>query len=216
MLDSDHLPGAYTLSRDGQTFRCPVDLPLRSWLSLGSLAETIGDAAAIFVLPAGTRERATRVFTEWRRANPVAVPHIQQATWGVPRAWFLLVVEDEREQYDAEGHPSIRYRARLADSRVRLARAQTALSTLIEDLDLHEELADLRAWLDSFDAGSWLELDYAGVARLLGVGLVNDRSARDVHAALRALQRGDFAAAGESYRRFEDRWRVVNGYERAN
>jgi hypothetical protein len=51
---------------------------------------------------------------------------------------------------------------------------------------------------------------------LLGPGLREDRSARDVHVALRALQRGDLAAAGEAYRRFEDRWRVVSAYERAN
>ena len=216
VLESDDTRGAFVLTRDGGTFVCPLDLPLRSWLSMNSLADNVGDVAATIMISRQMRERADQVFREWRRAHPTEVPHIRQATWGVPRAWFLLVVEDEREAYDVNGHTSIRYRARLQDARRRLGRAQTALSTLIEDMELHEELADLRSWLDCFDGRGWLELDYAGVARLLGSGLGSDRSARDVHVALRALQRGDLPGAGEAYRRFEERWRVVNAYERAN
>ena len=78
------------------------------------------------------------------------------------------------------------------------------------------ELRDLGDWLEAFDSASWLELDYAGVARLLGDALATDQSARDIHRALAALRSGDFATAASSYRSFEDRWRAVNGYERAN
>jgi hypothetical protein len=168
------------------------------------------------MLSPAARSQADDAFVRWRRDHPAAVPHIKQATWGVPRTWFLLVVEDEREAYDAAGRPGVRYRARLADARRRLARARSTLSSVIEDLDLQEELADLTVWLDAFGDDGWVELDYAGVAQLLGSALADDQSARDVHVALRALRRNDFAAAGVAYRRFEERWRIVNAAERAN
>jgi hypothetical protein len=177
---------------------------------------TLGEAMMHLLVPTDVRARADAAFVDWRRDHPAAVPHIRQATWGIPRTWFLLVVEDEREGYDAGGRPGVRYRARLADARRRLTRAQATLASVIEDLDLHEELVELQAWLDAFGDDGWVELDYAGVARLLGPALAKDQSARDVHVALRALRKGDFAAAGVAYRRFEERWRRVNAYERAN
>jgi hypothetical protein len=214
--DGTDVTGAYVLTRDSREFLCPVDLPLRCLLSLGAQEEALGEAAMHLLMPAEVRARADEAFVTWRRDHPGTVPHIRQATWGVPRTWFLLVVEDEREQYDGGGRPGVRYRARLADARRRLTRAQATLASVIEDLDLHEELVDLQAWLDGFGEEGWLELDYAGVAGLLGPALAQDQSARDVHVALRALRKGDFAAAGLAYRRFEDRWRTVNAYERAN
>jgi hypothetical protein len=61
-----------------------------------------------------------------------------------------------------------------------------------------------------------LELDDAGVAGLLGAGLVDDRSADEISTALRAIGRRDFATAGETYRQFVERWRPVTALERAS
>jgi hypothetical protein len=216
VVDHSGLSGAYVLTRDGRDYLCPVDLPLRSWLAMSSLVEEFGDVAVRLLMPAATRALADEAFVRWRREHPAAVAHIRQETWGVPRTWFLLVVEDEREAYDAGGQPGIRYRARINDARRRLGRAQSTLTAVIEDVDLHEELADLSSWLDTFDEDAWVEVDYAGVAQLLGTAAAQDQSARDVHRALQALRRGDYAAAGTAYRRFEERWRGVNAYERSN
>ena len=209
-------PGNYVLRRGGHSYYCPTDVPLRSWLSLSSLVQDIGGATAHLWFPADALANADAAFLAWRQQHPSAVPHIQQTTWGVPRTWFVLVVEDERETYDVSGRSSVRYRARISDARQRLARADGLLRRVIDETELLDELSDLATWLGSFDDRSWVELDYAGAATLLGDALATDASARDIHDALAALRRGDFAAAGLAYRRFEERWRTVNAYERAN
>jgi hypothetical protein len=70
--------------------------------------------------------------------------------------------------------------------------------------------------LQAFDPAGWLELDYAGIARCFTAGLDDDHSALDIHRALGALRRGDWATAGAAYRTFEARWRIINAYERVN
>jgi hypothetical protein len=104
----------------------------------------------------------------------------------------------------------------MLDARRRAAFAQRTLAKVIDDADLLDELASLEAWLECFHDDSWVEVDYAGVAQLLGERLSADHSARDIHQALAAISRGDLATAGAAYRSFEERWRVVNGFERAN
>ncbi|HSS68842.1 MAG TPA: hypothetical protein VLK34_09850 [Nocardioidaceae bacterium] len=207
---------AYALRRDGRDYFCPVDLSLRSWLSLTRLVDSVGDAAVGVILPEAGRTLAGEAFLRWRQENPTAVPHIRQTTWGVPRTWFVMVVEDERETYSAGSFRSVRYRSRLGDARRRMAAANRLLRAAIDDVELLDEMVGLADWLESFDAESWVELDYAGVARFLGDQLASDQSARDIHRALDALRREDFSAAGEAYRTFEERWRAVNAYERAN
>ncbi len=87
---------------------------------------------------------------------------------------------------------------------------------MVDDVELLDELTRLAAWLRAFDDASWVELDYAGVARLLGAELRDDHSARDISRALRGLRSSDYPAAATAYRSFERRWRAVSAYERAN
>lgn len=215
-VDVDQLPGSYVLRRNGQAFLCPVDMQLRSWLSLTSLVESLGAAPVNVFFPPSVLATADEDFMRWRRDHPQAVPHIRQATWGVPRTWFTMVAEDERETYTVGATESVRYRARVHDARRRLASAHSVLSKTLDEDELLEELVDLSRWVASFDEASWVEVDYAGVAQLLGAGLRADRSAMDIHRALDALRKGDVAAAASAYQEFEHRWRVVNAYERAN
>jgi hypothetical protein len=210
------LTGCYLLRRDDRLYVCGVDLALRSWLALATFVEDTDSTTRALFLLSGHAERAEMQFTSWRMANPATVPHIRSATWGVPRTWFLVVAEDEREGYEVGGAPSVRFRTPLAVARGRLEAAQALVSAMIDDDELIEELDDLEGWLASFAADSWLELDYAGVGHLLGAALDSDRSAAEIATAMSALERKDFAAAGESYRSFVDRWRVVNALERAN
>lgn len=216
VVEPDQVPGSYVLRRGGHSFYCPTDVPLRSWLSLSSLVEDVGGATAHLWFSADSLANADAAYAQWRRDHPSDVPHIRQTTWGIPRTWFVLVVEDERESYEVAGRSSVRYRATFTDARRRLDSAHSVLRRVIDETDLIEELTDLADWLGAFDPGSWLELDYAGIASLLGDELPSDASARDIHRALAALRTGDFATAGAAYRAFEERWRVVNAFERAN
>lgn len=214
--DEDQPAKAYVLQREGRVHACPVDMPLRSWLSLTSLVDNIADPSLNMLVPSGSLAVADEAFLHWRRDHPHAVAHIQQVTWGVPRTWFVMVVDDERELYDAGGFPSIRYRSRMLDARRRMASAHRVLRDVVDDLDLLDELTRLAVWLEAFDDASWVELDYAGIARMLSTELRDDHSARDISRALRALRASDYAAAATTYRSFEHRWRAVSAYERAN
>jgi hypothetical protein len=216
LVDDSVFPCAYVVKRHGRTFVCPVDMPLRSWLSLSSLVEAVGDANMGLLIPPQSVASADEAFLHWRRDHPTAVPHIRQTAWGIPRTWFVLVVEDERETYAGDRIRSVRYRASVADAQRRLTAAHAVLGKLIDDSELLEELADLSQWLAAFDDDSVVELDYAGVAQLMGAKIDDDSSARDVHRAIRSLRRRDFADAAAAYRAFEERWRAVNAFERAN
>ncbi len=212
----DDLAGCYLLRRDGRLLRCPVDLALRSWLALASFVEeTEGTTQRLFFLPDHS-ESAAAEFADWRTGHPTAVPHIREATWGVPRTWFLLVRQGEREHYDLDGCPSVRFTVPIAQARERLASASGLLGLMVDDAELLDELDDLTHWLADFPDGSWLELDYAGVARLLGDALGSDASAEEITTALAAIEGRDFATAGDAYHRFVERWRVVNALARAN
>ncbi len=152
----------------GPYFFCPVDMPLRSWLSMTSLIDAIGGSAAGAIVAPETLALADEDFLRWRRDNPQAVPHIRQVTWGVPRTWFTLVVEDERTGYTDATMASVRYRARILDARSRAAYAHRTLRKAIDDSALLAELGGLGSWLATFHHDSWVEVDYAGVAQLLG------------------------------------------------
>ncbi len=215
-VEVEQSAGAYVLQAEGLDFFCPLDLSLRSWLALTELVSSIGDSNVGLIFPAQTLASAGDDFLRWRRDHPHAVPHIRQSTWGVPRTWFVLVDEGEREPYDEGGLSSVRYRARVLAARRRVDWAHRILRSVIDDGELLEELRGLGVWLGQFDQASWVELDYAGVAGLLGDQLSSDESARDIHSALAALKRRDFVAAEEAYRSFESRWRPVHAFERAN
>lgn len=215
-VDGDQVAGTYVMAVAGRSFYCPSDMPLRSWLSLTALVDSLGNANVQLLFPPESIAVADEDFLSWRRQNPQAVPHIRQTTWGVPRTWFLLVRDAERELYAAGACDSIRYRAKVIDARRRIATAHSVLEQTIDDADLLIELLDLGEWLDSFDPAGWVEIDYAGVAQYLGDELADDHSADEVHRALTALRHGDWTTAGSTYRVFQERWRAVNGFERAN
>jgi hypothetical protein len=210
------LAGCYVMSRGGVQYICPVDLSLRCWLAIASFGEETDTVTQSLFLAGDYLAFTAREYESWRDAHPAAVAHIRQATWGVPRTWFLLVAPEERELYDLEGRQSVRFRTPVTEAQRRLLSAFTVLNATIDDAELLEELSDLGRWLASFSDGCWLELDYAGVADLLGAELVDDRSADEITTALRAIGRRDFATAGETYRQFVERWRVVTALERAS
>lgn len=208
--------GTYVIRVAGRSFYCPGDVTLRSWLSLTSLLDSLGGTNVALLFPAESLAVADEKFLSWRRANPDAVPHVRQATWGIPRTWFTMVSPEEREMYDAGGFGSLRYRTKIQDARRRVLCALDVLDRVLDEADLLEEMHDLVGWLEAFSSASWLELDYAGIARCFRVGLEDDHSAQDIHDALDGLRRGDWAAAGEAYRGFAARWRIINAYERVN
>ena len=109
----------------------------------------------------------------------------------------------------------------MSAARRRVARALRTLRLRLGDLDLQldvvDELEELGRWLEEFHARSWVELDYAGLARLLGADVVaEDTSVADVAASVAALAAGDEEGAVLTYRSVVDRWSAVAALEHAN
>lgn len=206
---------AYLLRADDDIFVCPHDIRLRSWLALAELIDEVGDQQLRLLSP-GSLEHVNPDFMSWRSKNPDAVPHIRQQTWHVPPAWFLLVDPDQQETYQVDHQTSVRYRCPIVQARRRMSSAFAVVRRTFADEPIVEVLSELGSWLESFHPHSWIELDYAGVALLLGDDLAHDRSSADVSEAVRALSRGDVADATAAYERVVQRWRQVRMAEHAN
>ena len=105
----------------------------------------------------------------------------------------------------------------MSAARRRVARALRTLRLNLGELEIADELEELARWLEEFHARSWVELDYAGLARLLGPEVVAaDTSVADVAAAVAALAAGDEEGAVLTYRTVVDRWSAVAALEHAN
>jgi hypothetical protein len=206
---------AYLLRDGDDVFVCPHDIRLRSWLALAELIDEIGDEQLRLLSP-GSLEHVNPDFMSWRSKHPDAVPHIRQQTWQVPPAWFLLVETGQAETYRVGGRTSVRYRSPIAQSRRRMGNAFAVVRRAFPDEPVVDVLTDLGSWLESFHPHSWVELDYAGVATLLGDRLEQDRSCADISHAVSALSCGDVADATAAYERVIERWRRVRMAEHAN
>ena len=206
---------AYLLRDGDDVFVCPHDIRLRSWLALAELIDEIGDEQLRLLSP-GSLEHVNPDFMSWRNKHPDAVPHIRQQTWQVPPAWFLLVHPDQQDTYRVDHRTSVRYRSPIVQARRRMGNAFAVVRRAFPDEPIVDVLTELGSWLESFHPHSWIELDYAGVATLLGDRLEQDASCSDVSHAVTALSRGDVADATSAYERVIERWRKVRMAEHAN
>src|SRR5690348_650143 len=135
--DTQHdLPGCYLLQRGDDLYTCAVDLALRSWLALADFVESTDPGTRRLFRLDRSPSTADRDGGDGGQGRPASVPHIRVATWGVPRTWFLLVREEERERYDADGVVAVRFRVPLAVARRRLEAARSLLTSLIDDEEL--------------------------------------------------------------------------------
>jgi hypothetical protein len=206
---------AYVLRAEDEVFICPHDILLRSWLALAELIDEIGDEQLRLLSP-GSLEHVSPDFMSWRSKHPDAVPHIRQQTWHVPPAWLLLVDPAEQETYRVDDRLSVRYRCPIVQARRRMGTAFAAIRRAVADEPIVDVVSDLGRWVEAFHPHSWIEVDYAGVAQLLGEGVHDDPSCTDVSEAVQALSRGDVTDATAAYDRLLARWRRVRMAEHAN
>ena len=143
---------------------------------------------------------------------------ILTATWTVPVQWFVPFAPTDRVDAEEEdGELTVVHRTRMSAARRRVARALRTLREHLGGMDVVTELEELGQWLEEFHARSWLELDYAGLARLLGPEVVaEDTSVADTAASLAALASDDPEGAVLIYRTVAERWAAVAALEHAN
>ena len=196
---------AVLVRRAGTTqFVCPLQYDVRAAAGLRMLHSSLPSPVVDLLVGGG----ALRAQLDGAMAAG-STPTIVDAPWAIPLAWFVLFTDDERRFLDpAEGAgPRLLYLTTVATALTRIDRVLDALD-LVEDAEqLFEELAEIAEWLEGFDERSLLELDYAGLTRVLGAErLEADRSVRDAWNAIDGLETGDMLAAVAYYGALRGRW----------
>jgi hypothetical protein len=219
-VPADEAGDAFVLEVGGLLHVCPVQSRLRSWVALGQFRDGLPDAVLHAFVPPASLARADADHARWGTSDAGSLLRILTATWTVPVPWFVPFAPSDRVAAESP-EPSVVHRTRMSAARRRVARALRTLRLRLGDLDLQldvvDELEDLARWLEEFHARSWVELDYAGLARLLGADAVaEDTSVADVAASVAALGAGDEEGAVLTYRSVVERWSAVAALEHAN
>jgi hypothetical protein len=219
-------PEAFVTEVDGVALVCPWRTRERALEALESFRSELPDQVLEAFVPRPLLDAADDALQQLRAEQPDLRLHVLTSTWQVPLRWFVLVDAEEREI--SLGLPAevgstrlsgrrLVYRTAMSRARRRTARALEVLRRCVDDGPVTSGVEQMGRWLELFHPRSLVELDYGGLAHLLDdAALTQDESARDVAAALAALDRGDAAAAAAAYGRVEARNKVLQSVESAN
>jgi len=205
--------------RDRTIYLCPLRTELRVLQALVAFRRLLPDDVIDAFVPTREVERAARLLHRIQREQPGVVPHIQQASWFVPLAWFALFDDGERSVRPgtSDSAPRLVYATTMTKARARLTRALKPLVELADEPDIAGAVEELRDWLNEFDRDSLVFLDYGGLARTIPFGdLVEDHSAREVWEAIVAFEEGDAERSTELYSGLIERWSELRGRESRN
>ncbi|MGZ5299531.1 MAG: hypothetical protein ACXWDU_07615 [Actinomycetota bacterium] len=202
---------------DGRTFVSPWRMHLRVLAALLSFSATKPLELSDLFVPKHDAKRAAKELAKLRRRDPRAVAFAHQSPWHVPIRWFVLFDDGERWLGEDElGRTRLRYRT---TARRAMRRAERAVPVLRRtDLGpISELILDLHQWLAGFDPGSLFELDYATLCDFMTWDeLDDDRSSRDLHDALDALERGEFPRSADIYQGVLTHWAEIRSREIMN
>jgi hypothetical protein len=202
---------------DGRTFVSPWRMHLRVLAALLSFSATKPLELSDRFVPKQDAKRAAKELAKLRRRDPAAVAFVHQSPWHVPIRWFVLFDDGERWLGEDEfGRTRLRYRT---TARRAMRRAERAVPVLRRtDLGpISELILDLHQWLAGFDPASLLELDYATLCDFMTWDeLDDDRSSRDLHEALDALEREEFPRSADIYQGVLTHWAEIRSREIMN
>jgi hypothetical protein len=202
---------------DGRTFVSPWRMHLRVLAALLSFSATKPLELSDRFVPKQDVKRAAKELAKLRRRDPGAVAFVHQSPWHVPIRWFVLFDDGERWLGEDEfGRTRLRYRT---TARRAMRRAERAVPVLRRtDLGpISDLILDLHQWLAGFDPGSLLELDYATLCDFMTWDeLDDDRSSRDLHEALDALEREEFPRSADIYQGVLTHWAEIRSREIMN
>jgi hypothetical protein len=202
---------------DGRTFVSPWRMHLRVLAALLSFSATKPLELSDQFVTKQDAKRAGKQLARLRRRDPRAVAFVHQSSWHVPIRWFVLFDDGERWLGEDEfGRTRLRYRT---TARRAMRRAERAVPVLRRtDLGpISELILDLHQWLATFDPASLLELDYATLCDFMTWDeLDDDRSSRDLHEALDALEREEYPRSADIYQGVLTRWAEIRSREIMN
>jgi hypothetical protein len=208
--------GAEVRLVDGTTFVSPWRNRVRVLESLLALRNTVPFEGAEGLVSDHEIRRAGRELSRLRRRDPNATAFVQVSPWHVPIRWFLLFEEDERRLREERGHFRLSYLTTVRRATRRAERAIPALrrSDLSSVGDL---IAELHAWISTFEGRSLLELDYAGLCDLMTWDeMDDDHSARELQEAMRALSSEEFPRSADLYQAVLSRSAELRNHESLN
>lgn len=208
---------AFVHWRDGSPLICPWDLSTRA-------LRAVHDSGSVFEFPLDEWYLPTSVTrgAEWaliRRGESAEQANLQirQQPWYVPAQWFVLFSPVERI-LDADDYgPRLRYQTSMRQARRRVSSALRVLRGTLDEHPAVEDLVGIGRWLAKFDGNSMIELDYGGLARIIGLETLDlDDSARDLQQLLGFVREGDLDAASEQFELTIDRWGELRQVPRCN
>lgn len=196
---------------------CPLDVRPRGAAMLLGFLTSAPAALRVAVL-------TTEPSAAWARAEAVigelgdAAVHMVSSTWTVPLPWFALVDQDAR-QMAALPRPDparrVFWQVALPQARERAEQAYAITRRALGEDGPAAVLRDVGRWLEHFDTGSVVELDYGGLVQLMDDDLLeSDTSAADVREALDALEAGDTEGVALAYERLLEFWAELAAFER--
>lgn len=196
----------WTADWEGRRLVCPRNLRLRVLESTVAFASAFR-GLGVGLIPDEAARAADRELRTYHSKHPEDRSHVLTSAWHVPVRWFTAFQPSEREVYQADGLPRLRFRASIDDARSRVRHARTVLEKLGVFQGPASELEQLEAWLEPFPDGSMVELDYAEVSTLFDPkDLVFDDSCELLVESVEALASGDLMRAGEYYGKVVSRW----------
>ena len=211
--------GAHVLDINGIRYVSPWSTATRCWAALDDFKDSLPSSITPFFIPPSLEE----VITTGVDLLEDRVPHIITENWVIPPRWFSIFTPDERVRGEDEDGPYSFARTTMSKARERALNSHEVVLGAFGQGPVEQEIENLLDWLELFDAGSLVELDYGGLASYLEAALIQkgndgldaDTSIEDVAHSLSGLEAADGAVAGEGYERLVSRWRMVQAYESA-
>lgn len=196
----------WTVDWEGRRLVCPRNLRLRVLESTVAFANAFR-GYGVGLIPEGAAQAADAELKAYHRSHPEHRSHILTSAWHVPVRWFAAFDSAEKEVYEGPNGPRVRFRTDIDKARRRVQRALEILTRLTVFAGPAQELGQLLEWLEPFDDGSMIELDYGEVSEMFDPQeLVFDDSCEQISESLDALATGDMVRAGECYGRVVTRW----------
>jgi hypothetical protein len=198
--------GALVTDWHERRYVCPRFPRLRALEGLLAFHHAYAEIGGDLIVPEQVAKRAADELDALYQ-EPATRSYILTSPWHVPLRWFVAFDPSEREVLTVPEGTSVRYRTSLARATDRVADALDTLRGAGMDDLMTEDLDELRAWLEGFPVPAMVELDYASVAGLFETtDLLFDETASDIHAALDALDHGDWETATNRYSEAARRW----------
>ncbi|WP_020664014.1 hypothetical protein [Amycolatopsis benzoatilytica] len=220
VLDPADVPSGHSVEGP---FVCPLELRARSAAALSTFLADSEPALRIAILNAGgvTADQARSRTKAAMSDLSATAAHILTTTWTVPLPWFSLIDPDERKLVLGSGPDDpdreASWRTPLSAAIQRASDAGELIESTFGDSGPGRVLAQTRQWLESFDPGSVVELDYGGLVQLFADSLLDaDSTADEVHDILDALRTGNVEELAGLFSQLREFWGDIAAREHAN